>query len=660
MRLQRHGLFLPIGAAFAAVLATVSAGAADEIRYNRDIRPILSENCFACHGPDAPARKADLRLDTKDGLLAKVDDTQAVVPGDPARSAILARITSADADEVMPPPKTGKKLTPQQVDLLKRWVEQGAKWEGHWAYTAPARPAMPPVKRPEWVRNPIDAFIRARLEAEGLKPSTEADKPTLIRRLTLDLTGLPPTPAEVDAFVGDNSPDAYEKVVDRLLASPRYGERMALDWLDAARYADTHGYHIDSGRDMWLWRDWVINAFNANVPFDRFTIEQLAGDMLPDATVQQKIASGFNRNHMINYEGGAIPEEYHAAYLVDRVNTTGAVWMGLTVQCSQCHDHKYDPLTQKEYFQLYAYFNNVPENGLDGKKGNAVPFLKVPTPEQQAQLDALAASIQEVEKKISGPMPEFDAAQAEWEKVAAGEQKAAWSALDPTEMVSAGKATLTKRDDLSVVASGTNPQNETYTVVARTDLKGITAIRVEALPDEAMVAKGPGRSDNGNAVLTDVRLGVSTPAAPADRKVVKFKSASATFSQPNFPASNAIDDQPQSGWAIFPEVGKPHAAVFELAEPIHLDGGTVLTVALDFQSIYGRHQFGRFRVSVTTSPQPHLAGKLPEAIAKILATPAEQRTDMQKAELRTYFRSTVRLRKLSAGSNRQCRSGTCL
>ena len=646
MTLPRHRLLLPICAVVAALGALAAApearaDAADEIRFNRDIRPILSENCFACHGPDAPARKADLRLDTKEGLFAKADDTKAFVPGDPAHSAVLARVTHADPDEVMPPPKTGKKLTARQVDLLKRWVEQGAKWEGHWAYTAPVRPAVPQVKRPEWVRNPIDNFILGRLEAEGLGPSPEADKPTLIRRLTLDLTGLPPTPAEVDAFVADNSADAYEKVAERLLASPKYGERMALDWLDAARYADTHGYHIDSGRDMWLWREWVINAFTDNVPFDRFTVEQLAGDMLPDATLQQKIASGFHRNHMINYEGGAIPEEYHTAYLVDRVNTTGAVWMGLTVQCSQCHDHKYDPLTQKEYFQLYAYFNNVPENGLDGKKGNAVPFLKVPTPEQRAQLDALAASIQSVEQKLSGPMPEFEAAQAEWEKVAAGEQKAAWVALDPTEMVSAGKATLTKRDDLSVVASGTNPQSETYTIVARTDLKGVTAVRVEALPDEAMVARGPGRSDNGNAVLTDVRLGVSAAAAPADRKPVKFKSASADFSQQNFPAASAIDDQPQSGWAIFPEVGKPHAAVFELAEPVNIDGGAVLTVALDFRSIYDRHQFGRFRVSVTTSQQPHIAGKLPEAIAKLLAMPADQRTDMQKAELRTYYRSTV-------------------
>ena len=638
------GLACSVACAFvvASAAASARAQAPGEVRFNRDIRPILSENCFACHGPDGPARKADLRLDTKDGLFAKADDTAAVVPGDPGKSAILQRITHADPDEVMPPTKTGKKLTAQQVELLKKWVEQGAKWEGHWSFTAPTRPQAPAVKAGQWVRNGVDAFVLGKLEATGLAPSPEADKATLIRRVTLDLTGLPPTPAEVDAFLQDNSADAYEKLVDRLLASPRYGERMALDWLDAARYADTHGYHIDSGRDMWKWREWVIDAFNSNMPFDRFTVEQLAGDMLPNATLAQKIASGFNRNHMINYEGGAIPEEYAAAYVMDRVSTTGTVWLGLTVACAQCHDHKYDPLTQKEYFQLYAFFNNVNENGLDGKKGNAVPVLKLPTPEQVAALDAIGKSIASVEQKLAGAMPEVDAAQAEWEKsAAAGGGNADWVVLDPAELASAGKATLTKRDDKSVFASGTNPEKETYTVVARTDLKTITAIRVEALPDEALVAKGPGRAENGNAVLTDVRLGVAPGAKPADLKTVKFKSASATFGQQNFPVSNAIDDKPQTGWAIFPEVGKAHAAVFELAEPVNLEGGAVLTVALDFQSIFARHQFGRFRVSATGTAQPHLAGKLPPAIAAALATPADKRTEQQKTEVRTYYRSNV-------------------
>ena len=639
--------WLPLAVGAFALIAGTSVHAADmaplpdKIRYNRDIRPILSENCFACHGPDAPARKADLRLDTKEGLLFKKKDRHAVVPGDPSKSEVFLRVTHADPDEVMPPAKTGKKLTPRQVALLKKWIEQGAPWEGHWSFTAPQRPAAPEVKDKAWARGPVDAFILSRLEAEGLKPSPQADKATLIRRVTLDLTGLPPTPAEVDAFLADPSADAYEKVVERLLASPRYAERMALDWLDAARYADTHGYHIDSGRDMFRWREWVIDAFNRNMPFDQFTVEQLAGDMLPNATLAQKVASGFNRNHMINYEGGAIPEEYHTAYVIDRVNTTGTVWLGLTAGCAQCHDHKYDPITQKEFYQLYAFFNNVPENGLDGKKGNAVPFLRVPDAAQQAELDKLAAAIQQAEQNLTGPLADVDAAQAEWEKNATA-TKVEWVTLEPTEMKSASGATLAKKDDKSILASGTNPERETYTLVARTDLKNVTGLRVEALPDEGLAAKGPGRSENGNAVLTDLRLTVAPAADAAAAKPAKFRGATADFSQDNFPPSLAIDDKPQTGWAIYPQTGKAHAAVFELDQPAATgEGGGVLTVTLDFQSPYAKHQFGRFRVSVTSSPAPHGPQKLPETVAKILAVEPEKRTEQQKKELRTYYRSYV-------------------
>ena len=271
----------------------------------------------------------------------------------------------------MPPLKSHKTLTDAEKQLLKEWVAQGARYQAHWSFQTPKRPALPAVQDQSWPRNSIDRFILARLDKEGLKPTPEADKPTLIRRATLDLTGLPPTPREVDAFLRDDRPDAYEKLVDRLLDSPRYGERMALDWLDAAHFADTHGYHIDAGRDMTRWRDWVINAFNRNLPFDQFTVEQIAGDLLPNPTLDQRIASGFNRNHMITFEGGVIPEEYQTAYVVDRVNTTGTVWLGLTVACTQCHDHKYDPLTQKDFYRLFAFFNNVPESGVDGSKGNA-------------------------------------------------------------------------------------------------------------------------------------------------------------------------------------------------------------------------------------------------------------------------------------------------
>jgi hypothetical protein len=390
------------------------------------------------------------------------------------------------------------------------------------------------------------------------------------------------------------------------------------------------------------------------MPFDQFTVEQLAGDMLPNATLQQKIASGFHRNHMINFEGGAIPEEYHTAYLLDRTNTTGTVWLGLTVACTQCHDHKYDPVTQKEFYQLFAFFNNVPENGLDGKVGNAVPFMKVPNAEQQAALDKLAGSIMDVEQKLKGPMPDVDAALAQWEKSAgaAAQTKPEWTVLEPAEMKSAGGATLAKRDDKSIFASGTNPEKDTYTLVAKTELKGVTALRLEALPDDSLGAKGPGRSENGNIVLTDLRLTVAPPANPSAAQPAKINAASADFSQDNYPVSAAIDDQPErTGWAIFPEAGKAHAAVFELEKPIAGagDGGAVVTVTLAFQSQFPRHQLGHFRLSVTTSPQPLGPAKLPDRIAAILALAPDKRDEKQAAELKTYYRGNVsgEVRKLA-------------
>ncbi len=377
------------------------------IDFARQVRPILSENCFRCHGPDHEERKAKLRLDIKEGAFGKLrSGGRAIVPGNSKKSELIARITAAEISERMPPAKINKHLSPQQIDLLRQWIDQGADWHEHWAFVPPTRPELPKVKRTDWARNAIDYFILARLEKERMQPSPEADRTTLIRRLTLDLTGLPPSPAEVAAFLADKSSDAYEKLVDRLLSSPHYGERMALDWLDAARYADTHGYHIDSGRDMSRWREWVIDAFNRNLPFDHFTIDQVAGDLVPKATLAQKVASGFNRNHMINFEGGAIPQEYHAAYIVDRVNTTSTVWLGLTVACAQCHDHKYDPISQKEYYQLYAFFHNVPENGLDGSRGNAAPVLKAPTRLQEKKLAALEKEANQIAKQLAAPMAE--------------------------------------------------------------------------------------------------------------------------------------------------------------------------------------------------------------------------------------------------------------
>ena len=320
--------------------------------FNRDIRPIFSEHCYTCHGPDEQKRKAGLRLDIKEDAFKELKSgNHALVPGDLAKSALVARISSTDPEEVMPPPKHKKPLKPEEVVLLKQWVQEGAQWKKHWSFIPPERPELPAVKDRKWPRNAIDYFTLARLEKEKLKPNPEADKPTLIRRVTFDLTGLPPTIQEVDDFLADKSPSAYEKLVDRLLASPHYGERMAQNWLDLARYADTSGYHFDGVRFMWLWRDWVIKAFNDNKPYDEFTVEQLAGDLLPKPTLAQRVATGFVRNNMTNDEGGADPDEYLNEYVVDRVNTLGVAWLGLTVGCTQCHDHKYDPLKTKEFYQ---------------------------------------------------------------------------------------------------------------------------------------------------------------------------------------------------------------------------------------------------------------------------------------------------------------------
>lgn len=419
MRFVTKIIFRTAAGPVALLTVQVQALAAADLKsvdFNRDIRPILSENCFACHGPDEQARKAKLRLDRPaDAFKPLESGGAAVVPGDPARSKLVQRITTGSEEDRMPPPKTGKTLTLSQIELLRQWIGQGAKYQAHWAFIRPLSPPLPKVQNANWPKNGIDHFILARLETEKLQPPPEADKTTLLRRVSLDLTGLPPTPRQVSAFLADDSVEAYEKVVDRLLASPRYGERMAIRWLDAARYADTSGYQTDGERHMWRWRDWVIDAFNHNLPFDQFTIEQIAGDMLPGATLDQKIATGFNRNHRGNSEGGIIPEEYAVEYVVDRVDTTCTVWLGLTMGCARCHDHKFDPFTQREYYQLFTYFNNVPEKGRAIKTGNSPPFLAAPTLQQQKELKSLEENLAAAEEGVRKMEPALAAAQSEWE-----------------------------------------------------------------------------------------------------------------------------------------------------------------------------------------------------------------------------------------------------
>jgi hypothetical protein len=394
-----------------------------QIEFNRDIRPILSDKCYKCHGP--ATQKGGLRLDLEEPAKSELwSGGHAIVAGNPRGSDLLALVTLDDPEIRMP--QDAPPLSTKEVELLRRWIAQGAKWQGHWSFEKPRRPSLPAVSPASWVKTPIDTFVLARLKQEGLSPSPEADRATWLRRVSLDLVGLPPTPSEVDAFTADRSPKAYEAVVDRLLASPRYGERMAYPWLEAARYADSNGYQSDGERHMWRWRDWVIDAFNNNMPFDRFTIEQLAGDLLPNATRDQVIATGFNRNHRGNSEGGIIPEEFAAEYVIDRVDTTSTVFLGLTAGCARCHSHKYDPLTHKDFYQLYSYFNNIPEYGKARRQGNSAPFIKAPTREQEPKLQQLDGALAAAKSAFARMEGQLVAAQTVWEKSVAASAPVPW------------------------------------------------------------------------------------------------------------------------------------------------------------------------------------------------------------------------------------------
>ena len=379
------------------------------VDFSRDIKPILSDFCYKCHGPDDGQRQAGLRLDRREEAEATLaSGKRAITPGDSAASELYARITHANGDERMPPVASGKTLAPRQIEMLKRWIEEGAVWRGHWAFLPPSRPEPPSVRHEEDVRNPIDRFVLSRLEAEGLEPSPPAEKETLLRRVSFDLTGLPPSIAEIDAFLADESPEAYERVVERLLASPRYGEHLARYWLDAARYGDTHGLHFDNERSLWPYRDWVIAAFNSNMPFDRFTIEQLAGDLLPNATLEQRIATGFNRCNVSTSEGGSIDDEVLVRYAVDRVETTSTVWLGLTAGCAVCHDHKFDPLAQREFYRLYAYFASVQEQAMDGNALAPPPIIKTPSADQQQELSSLDGEIATLDANLAAELAKFE------------------------------------------------------------------------------------------------------------------------------------------------------------------------------------------------------------------------------------------------------------
>ncbi|MBI3853509.1 MAG: PSD1 domain-containing protein [Verrucomicrobia bacterium] len=604
----------------------------DKVQFNRDVRPLLSDRCLACHGPDKNARKGKLRLDLRDEAIKK-----AIVPGDVASSPLIKHTTSRNPEEVMPPPDSGKKpLSKPEVELLKRWVAQGAPWEAHWAFIKPERPNVPKVSANKTrIVNPIDSFILARLEKEKLKPATEADRRTLIRRLSFDLTGLPPTPEAVRAVAGDKSPKAYEQLVDRLLASPHFGERMAMYWLDVVRYADTDGFHADNYRSVYPYRDYVVDAFNQNLPFDRFTIEQLAGDLLPNATTTQKIASTYNRLNRTTEEGGAQAKEYLAKYAADRVRTTSTAWMAATMGCCECHDHKFDPYSTKDFYSFEAFFADIKEQGVGKPEASLVG-----NEAQTAELKRFDTLIADLEKTLVTPTAQLDAAQSTWETGTLRDLDAGrldWLPLKPETLASTNGATLTIQEDLSVLVSGKNPDKDTYTITLRTDREHITAIRLEAMTDPSLDNQSLSRG-GGNFVLTGFE--VELPGAKdATNQPVKIATAIADYSQKDFPVAAAIDSKRDTGWAV--DGGSSttnHQAAFIFAKPLAGGPDTTLIVRLKHESKFKHHNIGRFRLALISLRNPVLTvSGLSDETIDTLRKPKDDRSAEQAEALSKYY-----------------------
>ncbi len=603
--MHRFRAFVRRSFAVAAIgLATrlnAAPGVATGPDFNREVRPILAENCYACHGPDEEARKAGLRLDQKPGALAQLKDGhQAVVPGDQGRSALVARITTPDEDDVMPPRKSGKKLSPEQIEKLKSWIAAGANWPEHWAYVKPQRPPLPPVRAAQWPRNEIDRFVLNRLEQEGLKPAPEADKTTLIRRATLDLTGLPPTLEEVDRFLADQSSEAYDKLVDRLLASPRYGENAARYWLDAVRYADSHGFHIDARRDIWAYRDWVIKAFNENQPFDRFTIDQLAGDLLPNPTTDQQIATGYLRCNMSTGEGGAIDAEYAAKYAFDRVETTSTTWLGLTLVCARCHTHKYDPILHREYYGLFAFFNQLDGPIMDGNRPNPDPFLKLPSPKQTERLGWLKDQIAQAQARVEQPDPNLDAGQQSWARAWNQRLSPGWIPLAPlhARSVLTNGAALNIEADQSVLARGGNPETDSYELTFRPTPGLLAGLRLEALPDDSLPRRSSARAEDGRFQLSEFEAEWVPPGPDATPQKLGFAFALADAHEGENEVGRAIDGKADTGWSVAGDAATaPHQALFVLGEPVVVPTNAELRVRLRFEADKAHRALGHFRLA---------------------------------------------------------------
>jgi hypothetical protein len=627
----RSSIFL---AAIGAASGLYAASAIPEkIEFNRDVRPILSDNCFYCHGPDKNHRDGKMRLDIREEALAK----EAFVPGKPEESELINRILTTDEDDLMPPPDSHKKLTARDKEVLKRWIAQGAGYQLHWSYEKPVKAAIPAGT------NGVDVLVQKRLAEVGLKPSPEADRRTLIRRLYSDLIGLPPTPEEVAAFENDKSPQAYEQLVERLLGNPHYGERMAIGWLDVVRFADTNGYHSDNPRNVWPYRDWVIQSFNDNKRFDRFTLEQIAGDLLPDANQETRVGSAFNRLLLTTEEGGAQPKDYEQRMLTDRVRAVGAAWLGQTTGCCQCHDHKFDPLTQHDFYSLGAFFADIKE-AIIGRREEGMTVLDAKLKKQSDDIDARLASLR---TEFNKPRPDLAEAQTRWESEAAKAAATAgeWETLKPASAAAARKNITLKADKEGIVratidakrnARKQNDGTDEYIVTVKAPAKGVTGFRIEALKEKS---PGIGLSGNGNFVLSEI----SVNGGPG--KPVKVARATATFAQADFPASSAVDgitDQKLNGWAALGGTGADQSLYLELADTLDAPD-TMLTFRLKFG--WGEnHEIANLRISATTAPKPVQApavGLPSTEIAAILKIDPAQRTPEQKVLVQNAYRQAA-------------------
>lgn len=633
-------------------IAPANTSVAESPLFASKVRPILASRCYGCHGADT--QQNGLRLDSLAAILKGSETGVVVLPGKSGSSRLVRRLLAQDRPKM---PYDGPALSAEEIGSIRQWIDAGApgpdstepmqvaKAPKHWAYIAPVRPSAPVTSDNAWVKNPIDNFILAKLDEMHLKPLPEASKQTLLRRVYLDLTGLPPSPADIAAFVADTSAQAYEKVVDRLLASPRYGERWARPWLDLARYADSNGYEKDNRRTAWEYRDWVIRALNADMPFDRFTVEQIAGDMLPNPTRDQLVATGFHRNSMTNQEGGIDVDEYYWLSQVDRVNTTASVWLGSTMGCAQCHNHKFDPFPQKDYYRFLAFFNNA-EHHKAGKGVDfwmAEPELPLPNPEQEKESKLIRAELDQVRATLNTQTPELDREQKAWEQRMVRVDRE-WTAIRVDKAESQGGASLAVQSDGSVLASGKNPEADTYQLIARPGKAGrVTGVRIEVLPDPSLPKGGPGRDKEGNFFLSDFRVQIAEGAASPH--ALAWKSAMADESQSGYDVKSLIGKKPDSltGWAI--ETGDNKAwrrqAVFVPNEPFELTDASQLTIVLSHQMRHASRNLGRFRISLTSEPDPNFTVNFSAALRPLLTGDDSKelpRTPDQAQDMAAAFR----------------------